>query len=80
MKAGKHFIVVKKLPANTIDNNIVTEPFDIEEIAKTLGNIQVDLDATHVKYENDNVYLVIVCKEQSIRNPVGFSQAATTFR
>jgi hypothetical protein len=56
MKTGKHFVVIKKLDTKNVNGNLVSNDFDISEISETLGDVSVDTDAPHVKYENDNVY------------------------
>ncbi len=67
MKKGKHFVVLQKLQTKNINGNVITDTFDISEISKEIGDVTVDEDASHIKYENENVFLVLVCKENNSR-------------
>jgi hypothetical protein len=76
MKTGKHFVVVKKLESKIVNSNTVSNDFDIDEIAKRLGDIAVDPDASHIKYENGDIFLVIVRRENGKTDPKVLQQLA----
>ena len=76
MLKGKNFIVVKELATSKSQTgNFVTPEFDVEEIAKTLGD-RVRIVDTELKIDHNpsKIYLILTCQNIIQREKPAFNE------
>lgn len=60
MTFGKKKIVVKKLETTNIMGNVVSQDFDIKDIAETMGGYSIIPDECKIDVKENDLYLVLV--------------------
>ena len=75
MKRGNQFVIIRKIETKNNNGDIISQPFDIDEIEKTIGKATIDKESSYIKYENGEIFLVLVCKESSDVKTKNYIQA-----
>jgi hypothetical protein len=71
MQYGKRIIVLKKLNINPVSDHFVSEEFDIEAIAKTMGGYSFKEDESKIDVNGNNISLVLVFEKNNTTQQSG---------
>ncbi len=63
---AKQFIVIEKLTSKEVNNNIVSQRYDIKEIKETFGNAKLIKEDIQLNQKNE-IFLILTFEDLSER-------------